>query len=482
MSAFDCTRITCCYDTSSIRVIVRANCVRLYSYRVNAALTRNQHSSYKRKVAFRSLIFTMADMGLEHIKTLKKIQKQALKCYRKNSPLKWDTLTDRRTRIRLCALFKTYGEYDCQNSRKRERSENIWVSVDQSTDVSGRYLANVVVGILSENCVGKKFVLTSEKLEKAEVKIEFTVRKYRRTPVLEGGSKRCFRFSTVNPKLLAYADDVNLFGENPQTIRENTKIPLEAKSGLNPIEHYWGELDRRLRSREMRRTFIVQLRGMLQEEWRRIPVDILQKVVESMPDKMAAVTATRATKRKAIDVLINVYFNPHYPFLTYTTSALNGSYPGYEYLRRKLFLYLASLMLAGNEFQSLGRAIVKEDEYEEVRWDGIVSIVSWRERVFRLWWEERLSRVRTSGYVFQSSSKGLGLSDHVPWKLRSVFFQCNIIYSFDIPLSFHREYDTSSEKNVRNNFVMMRLRRNIYQNDIFTNLARITMRLFTKEL
>ncbi|KAJ4428781.1 hypothetical protein ANN_25774 [Periplaneta americana] len=41
------------------------------------------------------------------------------------------------------------------------------------------------------------------------------------------------------------------------------------------------------------------------------------------------------------------------------------------------------------EFQSLGRAIVKEDEYEEVRWDGIVSIVSWRERVFRLWWEER---------------------------------------------------------------------------------------------
>ncbi|KAJ4441968.1 hypothetical protein ANN_11832 [Periplaneta americana] len=30
-----------------------------------------------------------------------------------------------------------------------------------------------------------------------------------------------------------------------------------------------------------------------------------------------------------------------------------------------------------------------EDEYEEVRWDGIVSIVSWRERVFRLWWEEK---------------------------------------------------------------------------------------------
>ncbi|KAJ4452197.1 hypothetical protein ANN_03715 [Periplaneta americana] len=52
-------------------------------------------------------------------------------------------------------------------------------------------------------------------------------------------------------------------------------------------------------------------------------------------------------------------------------------------------------MLAGSEFQSLGRAIVKEDEYEEVRWDGIVSIVSWRERVFRLWWEERCIDLET---------------------------------------------------------------------------------------
>ncbi|KAJ4445933.1 hypothetical protein ANN_12619 [Periplaneta americana] len=48
---------------------------------------------------------------LEHIKTLEKIQKRALKCCRNNSPLKWDTLTDRRTRIRLCAMFKTYREY-----------------------------------------------------------------------------------------------------------------------------------------------------------------------------------------------------------------------------------------------------------------------------------------------------------------------------------------------------------------------------------
>ncbi|KAJ4433768.1 hypothetical protein ANN_16080 [Periplaneta americana] len=45
---------------------------------------------------------------IEHIKTLEKIKNRSLKCCRKSSPLKWDTLTDRRKRIRLCALFKTY--------------------------------------------------------------------------------------------------------------------------------------------------------------------------------------------------------------------------------------------------------------------------------------------------------------------------------------------------------------------------------------
>ncbi|KAJ4448494.1 hypothetical protein ANN_10510 [Periplaneta americana] len=57
--------------------------------------------------------------------------------------------------------------------------------------------------------------------------------------------------------------------------------------------------------------------------------------------------------------------------------------------------------IAGNEFQSSGRAIVKEDEFEEVRCDGIVSIVSLR-IVFRLWWEERKDRSDNS----ERSAKG----------------------------------------------------------------------------
>ncbi|KAJ4445049.1 hypothetical protein ANN_06848 [Periplaneta americana] len=44
---------------------------------------------------------------------------------------------------------------------------------------------------------------------------------------------------------------------------------------FNPIEHLWNELDRRLRSREMRPTSIAQLSAMLQEEWRRILLHVV---------------------------------------------------------------------------------------------------------------------------------------------------------------------------------------------------------------
>ncbi|KAJ4434528.1 hypothetical protein ANN_23090 [Periplaneta americana] len=85
-------------------------------------------SGKSKEIAYKSLVRPVMEYGaacwdpyrLEHIKTLEKIQKRALKCCRKNSPLKWDTLTDRRTRIRLCALFKTYrvsSRQGCQGQK-----------------------------------------------------------------------------------------------------------------------------------------------------------------------------------------------------------------------------------------------------------------------------------------------------------------------------------------------------------------------------
>ncbi|KAJ8866970.1 hypothetical protein PR048_032832 [Dryococelus australis] len=62
---------------------------------------------------------------------------------------------------------------------------------------------------------------------------------------------------------------------------------------LDPIEHLWDEFDRRVRARQARPKYIAQLMEWFQEEWRRIPVDVLQTLVESMPDRVAAVIAAR---------------------------------------------------------------------------------------------------------------------------------------------------------------------------------------------
>ncbi|KAL4132751.1 hypothetical protein QTP88_009852 [Uroleucon formosanum] len=47
------------------------------------------------------------------------------------------------------------------------RNKNVWVSIDETTDVEGRYVANVIIGTLEVNNPGKIFLLNSEVLEKA---------------------------------------------------------------------------------------------------------------------------------------------------------------------------------------------------------------------------------------------------------------------------------------------------------------------------
>ncbi len=57
-------------------------------------------------------------------------------------------------------------ENTIQKIRNYVQNKCIWVSIDETTDVTGRYVANVVIGILNETERSKIFLLHSEELEK----------------------------------------------------------------------------------------------------------------------------------------------------------------------------------------------------------------------------------------------------------------------------------------------------------------------------
>lgn len=70
------------------------------------------------------------------------------------------------------------------------------------------------------------------------------------------------------------------------------KLDWPAQSpDLNPLEHLWDELERRLRARPTRPRNRTELFAMLKEEWSRIPVETYRKLVESLPRRVAAVIA-----------------------------------------------------------------------------------------------------------------------------------------------------------------------------------------------
>lgn len=53
------------------------------------------------------------------------------------------------------------------NIREKISNKTIWVSIDETTDIEGRYIANVIVGTLEEHCAGEIFLLNSDEFDKA---------------------------------------------------------------------------------------------------------------------------------------------------------------------------------------------------------------------------------------------------------------------------------------------------------------------------
>lgn len=67
-------------------------------------------------------------------------------------------------------------------------------------------------------------------------------------------------------------------------------LPWPSKSpDLNPIEHLWDDLDKRIRQRNVQPQTLQQLARALQEEWATIPQARIQRLIQSMPRRCRAV-------------------------------------------------------------------------------------------------------------------------------------------------------------------------------------------------
>ena len=72
------------------------------------------------------------------------------------------------------------------------------------------------------------------------------------------------------------------------------RLPWPAQSpDLNPIEHLWDHLDRQVRKRTPLPTSSAAMTEALQDEWRKILLSVVRKLILSMPKRIQAVLKAR---------------------------------------------------------------------------------------------------------------------------------------------------------------------------------------------
>ena len=74
-------------------------------------------------------------------------------------------------------------------------------------------------------------------------------------------------------------------------LRQNgiRKLPWPSQSpDMNPVEYFWGILDRQLRKKNKNPSSKPELLRLLREIWQEIPQDDIRKLITSMPRKFLA--------------------------------------------------------------------------------------------------------------------------------------------------------------------------------------------------
>src|SRR5690606_41827936 len=76
-------------------------------------------------------------------------------------------------------------------------------------------------------------------------------------------------------------------------------LPWPAQSAdLNPIEHVWSYLKVQIGARERRPSSIHELWKVVLEEWEKVPLDFIRKLIGPMPRRVAAVLKAKGGQTK----------------------------------------------------------------------------------------------------------------------------------------------------------------------------------------
>uniref|UniRef100_A0AAZ3PRB3 Tc1-like transposase DDE domain-containing protein n=1 Tax=Oncorhynchus tshawytscha TaxID=74940 RepID=A0AAZ3PRB3_ONCTS len=97
----------------------------------------------------------------------------------------------------------------------------------------------------------------------------------------------------------AFHPDVKILPPKPKEVKDNKVKVIEWPSqspDLNPIEHLWTELKKRVRAR--RPTNLTQLQQLCQEEWVKIHTTHCGKLVEGYPKHLTQVKQFKGNATK----------------------------------------------------------------------------------------------------------------------------------------------------------------------------------------